>query len=117
MSRIEKINQALKEEISNIIQNELNDPRLGFITITNVEITKDLRYAKVNFSVLGDAPQIQKVEKGLKSASGFIRKLIAERIRMRYAPELVFKRDNSAEYSVRIYEQLEKIKNESKKNP
>lgn len=116
MSRIEKINQALKEEISNIIQNELNDPRLGFITITKVEITQDLHYAKVSFSVLGQQAEIEKVEQGLKSAAGFIRKLIGERIRMRFTPLISFRRDDSAEYSVRIYQQLERIKNEPKKN-
>jgi ribosome-binding factor A len=116
MSRIEKINQALKKEISNIIQNELNDPRLGFITITKVEITKDLHIAKVSFSVLGDATAIKNAEAGLKSAAGFIRKLIGDRVKMRYTPELLFKRDSSAEYSVRIFEQLERIKNESKKS-
>lgn len=116
MSRVEKVNKALRHEISNIIQNELKDPRLGFITITQVEISQDLRYAKVSFSVLGDKSEIDKVEKGLSSAAGFIRKLIGERIRMRYTPELSFRLDNSAEYSVRIYEQLERIKNEPKKN-
>ena len=116
MSRIERINQAFKKEISNIIQNELKDPRLGFITVTKVEVGRDLHYAKVSYSVLGDKIQIQKAGKGLKSAAGFIRKLIAERIKMRYTPELSFKFDNSVEYSVRIFEQLERIKNESKNN-
>ncbi len=116
MSRIEKINQALKEEISNIIQNELKDPRLGFVTITQVEITQDLHCAKVSFSVLGEEADKKKVEEGLSSAAGFIRKLIGERVRMRFTPELSFRRDDSAEYSVRIYEQLERIKNDSKKN-
>lgn len=116
MSRIEKINQAIKKEISNIVQNELKDPRLGFITITKVEATKDLHYAKVSFSVLGEKLEKEKVLQGLTSASGFIRKLIGERIRLRYTPEISFEVDNSAEYSVRIYEQLERIKNEPKKN-
>ncbi len=116
MIRIEKVNQALKEEISNIIHNEVKDPRLGFITITQVEVSKDLHYAKVSFSVLGDKSEIEKVEKGLSSAAGFIRKLIGERIRLHYTPELSFRLDSSSEYSVRVHEQLERIKNESRKN-
>lgn len=116
MSRIEKVNQALKKEISQIVHNEIRDPRLGFVTITQVQISQDLRYAKVSFSVLGDIAEVENAEKGIESAAGFIRKLIGERIKMRYTPEISFRLDTSCEYSVRIYEQLERIKNESKKN-
>ncbi len=100
MSRIEKLNQQFRREISSIIQNELNDPRLGFITINRVEITRDLSYAKVYFGVLADGKKTEKVEKGLLSAAGYIRKLLSKRIKIRLSPQLVFKLDKSTEYSI-----------------
>ncbi|MBM3248270.1 MAG: 30S ribosome-binding factor RbfA [Candidatus Omnitrophica bacterium] len=115
MSRIEKLNQQFKREISSIVQNELNDPRLGFITINRVEITRDLSYAKVYFSVLANAKKTQKVEKGLLSAAGYIRKLLSDRIKTRLTPELIFKLDKSTEYSVHIAEEIERLKDESRK--
>lgn len=110
MSRQERVAQALKEEVSGIIHYELNDPRLGFITVTRVELTQDMRNAKIFFSVLGDAQAYKKTAEALNSALGFIRRLIAQRIRLRFAPEIIFKEDRSSEYSVRIQEVLDKIK-------
>lgn len=116
MSRLEKINEELKREISEIVQYKLKDPRLGLVTITGVEITPDLKYAKVYFSVLGSAQEEAKAEQGLKSSAGYVRRLIGEAIKIRYTPELIFKLDKSAEYSVNIFKKLEEIKNESKKS-
>ena len=118
MSRVDRVAQALKKEISNIIHDELKDPRLGFITITDIELTQDLRYAKVFFSVLGKNEDYKKSKDALDKAAGFIRRLIARRIRLRFAPEIAFKEDRSSEYSIRIQEVLEEIKglNEPKKS-
>ncbi len=116
MARIEKINNAIKREVSQIIMEELKDPRLGFITITRVETTRDLSYARIYFSVLGDIGQAEKVERGLLSSAGFIRKLLGGRLRLRHIPELVFRLDKSAEYTMKILEKLEVIKDESEKN-
>ena len=110
MSRKDKVQDAIQKEVSSIIQNELKDPRLGFVTITAVEITQDLRYAKIFYSVLGKDEEHKKSQEALNSASGFIRRLIAERIQLRFAPEIVFKEDKSSEYSVRIQEVLDEIK-------
>lgn len=109
MSRIEKVTKAIKKEISNIIHDELNDPRLGFVTVTRVELAPDLRIAKIFFSVLGDEEKYKKTREALDSAMGFIRRLIAQRIRLRFTPELIFKEDRSSEYSVRIQELLNQI--------
>ncbi|MFZ5799862.1 MAG: 30S ribosome-binding factor RbfA [Candidatus Omnitrophota bacterium] len=117
MGRLDKINSELKKEISEIVQYELKDPRLGLITITAVEITPDLHYAKVYFSVLGSVQEEAKAEQGLQSSAGYIRRLIGEKIKMRYTPALSFKLDRSGEHSVRIFKQLEEIKNERKKSP
>ena len=116
MSRTEKVGQEIKKEISTIIQNELSDPRLGFITIMGVEITKDLQIAKVYFSVMGTDQQKEKASQGLASAAGFIRRLIGERLKLRLTPEIVFKIDNSVSYSIDIAQKIERIKDELKKN-
>ncbi|MFA5357056.1 MAG: 30S ribosome-binding factor RbfA [Candidatus Omnitrophota bacterium] len=110
MPRYDRVAEALKREIGNIIQFELKDPRLGFITVTGVEITPDLRYAKVFFSVLGKEDEHKKTKEALDSALGFIRKLVGERIRLRFVPEISFKEDRSIEYSIKIEEALNEIK-------
>lgn len=105
--RFEKVAQELKREISAIVHNELKDPRIGFITITHLDLTPDLRYARVYFSILGDKNNKAKSLEGLKNATGFIRRKIGERIRLRYVPEIVFKLDESGEHSFRISKLLE----------
>jgi ribosome-binding factor A len=114
--RIERLNQAFKREISIIIQEDLKDPRLGFITINRVEITRDLSYARVYFSVLGNRKEVRQVQKGILSAAGYIRKLLSGRIKIRHTPELIFKLDESTEHSIHILETIERLKNESKEN-
>ena len=110
MSRVEKVSQALKKEIGSIIQTELKDPRLGFVTVMRVELTHDMRYAKVFFSVLGNADAQKKSAEALESAIGFIKRLIAERIDLRFIPDIRFIQDTSCEYSIHIQEELDKIK-------
>jgi len=110
MSRRDKVAEAIKKEVSLIIHDELKDPRLGFVTITGVELSQDLRYAKICFSVLGKEGDHKKTKLALDSALGFIRRLIAQRIRLMFVPEIVFKEDRSSEYSVRIQEVLNEIK-------
>ena len=110
--RHEKVIVALKKEISNIVQYELKDSRLGFVTIMRVDLTPDLRYAKIYFSVLGQENQQKATQEALASAKPFIRRLIAQRIKLRFVPEITFKLDHSVEYSIRIQEELDKIKAE-----
>jgi len=110
MSRQDRVAEAIKKEVSLIVHDELKDPRLGFVTITKAEITPDLRYAKIFFSVLGKDEEYKKTKDALDSALGFIRKLVAQRINLRIAPEIAFRQDKSSEYSVRIQEVLEEIK-------
>lgn len=115
MSRVDKVAEAVRQEASVIIHDKLNDPRLGFVTVTRVEMTADLRLAKIYFSVLGKEEDYKKTKKALDSAMGFIRRLIAERINLRIAPEIMFFEDRSSEYSVRIEEVLNEIKELTKK--
>jgi ribosome-binding factor A len=114
MSRADRVASYIKRQVSDIIQMELSDPRLRFVTITDIELTKDLRFAKLYFSALGEKPQKDAAEKALKSACGFIRNLIGQRIRLRFVPELMFKLDESCEQSLKIEKILQEI-NESRK--
>jgi len=110
MPRYERVEEAIKKEVSTIIHDELKDPRIGFVTITRVELTKDLRNAKIFYSVLGKEEEHKKTKLALDSALGYIQSLVAERINLRIACELMFKEDRSTEYSVRIEEVLNEIK-------
>ncbi|MFA4889308.1 MAG: 30S ribosome-binding factor RbfA [Candidatus Omnitrophota bacterium] len=110
MPRYEKIAEEIRKEASLIIHDELNDPRLGFVTVTRVEMAKDLRFGKIFYSVLGSDADYKRTKKALDSALGFIRKLISERVNLKFAPEIAFCEDRSSEYGVRIEEVLNQIK-------
>ena len=110
MSRRERVEEAIKKEVSIIIHDKLKDPRIGFVTITKVELSKDLRNARIFYSILGKEEDHKKTRLALDSALGFIRSLVAQRLNMRFATELMFQEDHSTEYSVKIEELLNKIK-------
>ena len=91
VDRINRISEEVKREISNIIQGELKDPRLPeFVSVTSVNVTRDLRYAKVYISILGNDEEKKAALQGLKNAAGFIRREIGQRIKLRNTPELKF---------------------------
>ena len=113
-NRPERVAEHLKEEISRIIREELRDPRIGFITILRVDITKDLRFAKIYYSILGTDKDKKGTADALKSGSGFIRRLIGETIKLRYLPEIRFVLDESAQYGIEIQKILDKINAEPK---
>ena len=110
MARHEKVAEAIRQEASLIIHDKLKDPRLGFVTITSVELTPDMRYAKIFYSVLGKDEDYKKTQEALDSALGFIRRLVAERVNLKFAPDIVFKEDRSIEYSIRIDQVLNEVK-------
>src|SRR5690554_3136602 len=101
--RIERINEEIKKELSILLKSDIKDPRIsGMISITNVKVTNDLRYAKVYVSIYGTDQQREDSIKGLESAGGYLRKEIGKKIRLRYVPELIFVQDNSIEYGMHI---------------
>lgn len=101
-NRLERINEELKKEISNIINYELNNPNVtGLISVTKAKITPDLKYAKVYVSIL-NSKNIKETLAGLKKSSGYIRSEIAKRINLRITPELIFELDDSIEYGAKI---------------
>jgi len=107
--RLDRVNQLIKEEISLLLQRELKDPRLGFVTVTDVETTKDLRTAKVFVSVLGDEAQWKASMAALLSARGFIRAWLRQHLDLRVTPELDFRADRSMEHAARIQELLKQL--------
>ena len=112
--RSEKVKVQLKRELSRILREDLKDPRIGFVTVTRIDLTGDLRYAKVYFSVLGDDINQESNVEGIQSAQGFIRKMIGERLKLKYVPELSFRLDKSIEYSMKLEKTFDRIKNERK---
>jgi ribosome-binding factor A len=100
--RLDRVNQLIKEEVSLLLQRELKDPRLGFVTVTEVDTTKDLRQAKVYVSVLGGDEQWRASMTALTSARGFMRNWLRQHLDLRVTPELVFRPDRSMEHAARI---------------
>ena len=113
MARKDKVQEAIKQEVSAIMREDLSDSRIGFVTITKVEVSLDLRHAKIFVSVLGETEQSQATFDALKRATGYVRKLLAERLRMRFVPEITFKEDKTAAYSVYIANKIDEIKKQT----
>ena len=108
--RIERVNTLLRREISDLIQQELRDPRLTeFIAVTEVETSPDLKYAKVYVSSMSSQQEEQKILGVLNAAAGFLRKAVANNIRLRYTPELHFVWDNSIERGDRILRLIDEV--------
>ena len=107
--RLDRVNQLIKEEISTLLQRELKDPRLGFVTVTEVETSKDLRTAKVFVSVLGDERQWAGSLAALTSARGFVRNWLRQNLDLRVTPEVDFRADRSMEHAARIQSLLKNM--------
>ncbi|SHN71737.1 30S ribosome-binding factor RbfA [Desulfitobacterium chlororespirans] len=114
--RSNRLAETLKQEISQLIREELKDPRIGFVTVTSVEVADDLGNAKVYVSVLGDSQQAKDSLDALKRAAGFVRSEIGKRVRLRHAPEIVFKYDTSIEHGAHIAQLLRGVKQEEEKD-
>ena len=111
-NRLNRINEELRKEISQIISFELKNPdATGLISITKVKITPDLKYAKVYVSLLNSKNEDKTIQ-AIQNSAGFIRSLIAKRINLRITPELVFEKDDSIEYGMKIDSILKEIKHD-----
>jgi ribosome-binding factor A len=111
IDRMDRISELIKREISVILQTELNDPRTDGITITKVEVSRDLRSAKVFYVPFGDSANAESVARGLKSSSSFVRGELSRRIAMKFTPFLTFFEDSEAEKDGsidRIFDVVEK---------
>ncbi|MFB5191470.1 30S ribosome-binding factor RbfA [Alicyclobacillus fastidiosus] len=108
--RVQKVSEQMKKELADIVRSSVKDPRVGFATITRVEVSGDLQHAKVYVSVLGSEDERSATISALSKAAGFIRGEVARRLHMRVAPELAFRLDDSGEYSARIEHVLKTIR-------
>lgn len=111
--RTQRVGDLLRKEISDIIRLRMKDPRLGFVTITTVEVSQDLRHAKVHVASPRTKEELSSSVALLSGASRFIRSELFKRVTLRYIPELVFKEDSSIEHSVRISQILKELEDES----
>lgn len=105
--RPQRVGEQIREEISSLLLGELKDPRLGFVTVTAVRVTPDLREARIYVSVLGRGEERQQSLRALEAASSFLRRQLAQRLRMRRVPALRFEFDTSIERGARIEELLQ----------
>ncbi|MBI5683145.1 MAG: 30S ribosome-binding factor RbfA [Deltaproteobacteria bacterium] len=109
--RSDRIADLIKEKISTmLVMGEVNDPRIGFITITKVVLSDDLRHAKVFFSALGTDEERETSLLGLQKASGYIKRGLAKRLDLKHIPEIMFRYDDSLAYAGHINEILEGLK-------
>jgi ribosome-binding factor A len=115
--RQEKVQEQLVREISDMIRRDLRDPRLGFVTLTGAEITRDLQHAKVYISVLGDEEARKQSLKALNSAVGLLRGEFARRAHLRVAPEIEFRFDEGIARGQRIFELLHSVEDDLKPHP
>ncbi len=105
-----RINEAVREELSSIIRNDVKDPRIALMTsVTGAIVATDLKTCKVLISVLGDEKQKADTMAGLKSSSGYIRHQLAVRLNLRNTPELHFQLDESIEYGVRMSKRIDEV--------
>lgn len=101
--------EAIRQEISKIVLYELNDPRIAFLTVTNVEASPDLKTAKVLISILGDKTPQKTVLKGLEHAKGYIQREVATRLKLRHTPIITFCLDESLKKGLRVLELIDEI--------
>jgi ribosome-binding factor A len=116
--RLQQVADTIQQVLGEVIQNELKDPRVGFATVTGVEVSADIQRATVRISVMGDETERAETMEALQRARGFLRKRVAEEMRhMRFVPELRLVQDTSLDYSIRISEVLRDVEEERKANP
>jgi ribosome-binding factor A len=116
-NRPDRVGEAIRDELSQLIAREVHDPGIGFITLTKVSVTADLQQARVYYTSLGDAKAQAETAKALKRAAPFLRRQIAARIRLRRVPELSFFYDESIARGDRIEQILQDLKAEAAARP
>lgn len=110
--RTDRLGDQIRAEVADIIAKKLKDPRVGFVTVMSVDVSADLRHAKVYVSILGDEKTQTESMKGLNSATGFVRGEIGRRIKIKFTPDIVFRLDNSLEQAAHVLDILGHIKKE-----
>lgn len=111
-SRPDRVGEQIRQELSQIIAQQVHDPGIGFLTLTRVQVTPDLQLARVHYTVLGDDRQRRQTQTALERATPYLRREIGSRIRLRRVPELTFFYDKSVEHQDRIEQILLDLKKE-----
>jgi ribosome-binding factor A len=114
MSRAARVGDLLKEELSDLLLRNIKDPRIGFVTITEVRVSADLRHARVYFVTHERGEEQQRSLEGLESARGYLRGELGRRLSLRYVPDLSFTVDETLDHSFRIREILKSLETEVK---
>lgn len=114
-TRTERMGKLVKEEVSEILHKDVSDPRIGFVSITDVDFTEDLQLTKIYVSIFGDEKTKKETMEGLKSATGFIRGELAPRLDLKVMPKIVFIRDDSIERGSKLIALMDKLEREKKK--
>lgn len=106
--RLRRVNEAVRQVLSDAITQDLKDPRVGFVTVTGVDVSPDLRHARVYVSVLGDAAAKEGSLDGLRAAHGYLQRRIAGELRLKHTPTLNFSIDDSIDRGMRISELIDR---------
>lgn len=114
--RLERVEKAMKQEIGRILAHGMNDPRIGFTTVTHVEMAADIRSAKVHVAVLGDEKERKSTLAALRHAKGYLQKEAASRLQMKFTPTLSFYIDDGPEKSARMMKLIDDAMAESRKD-
>ena len=115
--RTDRVGHLIQMELSQLILHRVKDPGLGFVTVTHVDVTPDMRSACVFFSVLGDQKTKERTQKALEKASGFLQREIGAALKLRYTPRLRFVQDDSFDQGLEVDRVLHKIQRDDKKEP
>ena len=107
--RVERIQEQVREEVSQMLQTEVRDPGVGLVTVTRAKVTADLSLARIYWTIIGDAAERKKTQQALERASGFVRHLLAERLTLRRSPEVKFIFDQSVAAQDRIERIIQEI--------
>ena len=112
-NRPERVGEAIRNELSQLLQRDVHDPGIGFITLTQVKVSPDLQLARVYYTSMGDEKSLKETAKALGRATPFLRRQIAQRLQLRRAPELQFFYDKSVAHQDRIEQILQELKTEA----
>jgi ribosome-binding factor A len=111
--RQDMLGEQIAEEMSDLIRTRMKDPRIGFASVTSAELSADLRHAKIYVSVMGTPEEQRDTLRALDHASGFLRHELAQRLTIRYTPEIVFRLDESIARGVRVLDLMRQVRGES----
>lgn len=115
--RAERMQRLMQAELSDIIRSTVKDPRVGFVSVTDVEVSRDLRHVKAFVSVMGDQAEQKITLDALNGAEVFIRAEIGKRVRLKHTPEVIFRLDRSLEHGAQINALLHQIEKQTKQEP